>query len=116
MILYPVGNVGSRLAEPTFLKATDATPTGTPMSNRSFVLVLAVAVGLVVGACGSALERDDAVAALLDAGATSTEASCMADSLLVLDELDLADAQAALSNATRTYCSTRNVVARDRPV
>ena len=97
MILYPVENVGSRLVKPRLLKATDATPTGTPMSNRSFVLVVAVAVGLLVGACGSALDRDDAVAALLDAGATSTQASCMADSLLVLDELDLADAHAALS-------------------
>ena len=97
MILYPAGNVGSCLAEATFLKAIPATPTGTPMSNRSFVLVAAVAVCLVLGACGSALDRDDAVAALLDAGATSTEASCMADSLLVLDELDLADAQVVLS-------------------
>lgn len=80
-----------------FLKATDAPPTGTPMSNRSIVLVVAVAVALFVGACGSALERDDAVAALLDAGATSTEAACMADALLILDELDLADARASLS-------------------
>lgn len=97
MILYPVGRVGSRLARQRVLKATAATPTGTPMSNRSFVLNVAAVVGLLVGACGSALERDDAVAALLDAGATSTEATCMADSLLVLGELDLADAQAALS-------------------
>ena len=67
------------------------------MSNRSFALGVTVAVGLVVGACGSALERDDAVAALLDAGATSTEAACMADSLLILDELDLADARTSLS-------------------
>jgi len=64
------------------------------MSNRqSLRLALVVVASLAVAACGGAdtLDRVEAIAALETTGVTTAEATCVADSLAILGELDAAD-------------------------
>lgn len=50
-----------------------------------------VVAGLMLAACGTEFGRDDAIVALQTTGVTEVEATCLADSLAVLGQLDAAD-------------------------
>ena len=60
---------------------------------RIRIVAASIGVALVATACGGAesLDRADAIVALESTGVTTAEATCMADSLLLLDELDAVD-------------------------
>ena len=58
-------------------------------------LCVLVVASVCIAACGGAgtLGRDDAIVALQTTGASVAEATCLADTLLILGELDAADPQ-----------------------
>ena len=60
---------------------------------RIRIVAASIGVALVATACGGAesLDRAGAIVALESTGVTTAEATCMADSLLLLDELDAVD-------------------------
>lgn len=63
-------------------------------------VLAALALLLMVG-CGREFTRDDAVAALQQSGADGVTATCMADTLALLDELPAADTALPSTNASR---------------
>lgn len=65
--------------------------------------VCIAAAALVLSACGSnTIGRDEAIGVLQTTGISEAEATCVADSLLVLDALDAADPRRELTDQGRT--------------
>ena len=60
------------------------------------------ALAVLISACaGSSFDREDAIAALETTGATEPEATCVADTLLLVDALDAADPRQTRDAADR---------------
>ncbi len=79
--------------------------------SRFRIVAASIGLALVATACGAAgsLDRADAIAALETTGVTTAEATCMADSLLLLDELDAADPRIERGESERdALVSARN--------
>ena len=79
-------------------------------SRRSPRAAVLVALALLATSCGQDFGRDDAIVALQNAGASAVEATCIADTLAVLDGLDAARPGVPLSDEGRADL----VRARDR--
>ena len=71
------------------------------MSRHRCVRVAAALALLFLVGCGRELTRDDAVAALQRTGADGVTATCMADTLSLLDELSAADSEVPSTEASR---------------